>query len=90
MHGVVLTLNGLNTIRNAMIKNPPKRTFNGPRQKNHIPSTATPDNQSVMDTAPPSVFTAVSFILNPDSDMKVLINSKILFNVLYRYRRTKK
>ncbi|VDO04879.1 unnamed protein product [Rodentolepis nana] len=58
MHGVVLTLNGLNTIRNAMIKNPPKRPPTGPRQKNHA-STAIADNHSVMDTGPPSVYTPV-------------------------------
>ncbi|VUZ48928.1 unnamed protein product, partial [Hymenolepis diminuta] len=59
MHGVVLTLNGLNTIRNAMIKNPPKRPPTASRQKNHASSIATPDAHSVLDTGPPSVYTPV-------------------------------
>lgn len=71
MHGVVLTLNGLNTIRNAMIKNPPKRPPTGSRQKNHASSTATPDTHSVLDTGPPSVYTPVSvFSMSLSSDQK--------------------
>lgn len=59
MHGIVLTVNGLNTVRNAMIKTQPKRPPAVPRPKNQASATATPDTHSIMDTAPPSVYTPV-------------------------------
>ena len=67
MDGTLVTLSGLNAVRKMSLQGQTKKVTGGQRQKNaQAASSVTPDTQSVVDTAPPSVYTPVGkFVWKP-------------------------